>query len=182
MIRNRNRMLFPLVLLACGGLAGSLTAPPVLTAQQPDVLPALLAEVRGLRAAMEQLAAAGPRIQLAMGRLQLQEQRVNTLVRRLEGVRAELRSTGHQLNEANQQQAALERAMREPNPPERQTQLEWELAALKTGLARLTSEYQRLTGDEAATAQEISAEQSRWTEINGRLEELDRALSGPPRR
>ena len=48
---------------------------------------ALLTEVRGLRHAMEQMAAAGPRVQLALGRLQLQEQRVNTLVRRLETVR-----------------------------------------------------------------------------------------------
>ena len=46
--------------------------------QQPDVLNALLVEVRGLRSAMEQLAAAGPRVQLTMGRLQLQEQRINT--------------------------------------------------------------------------------------------------------
>ena len=37
----------------------------------PDVLPALLDEVRGLRAAMEQMASAGPRIQLFTSRLQL---------------------------------------------------------------------------------------------------------------
>ena len=43
---------------------------------EPDVLNALLAEVRGLRAAMEQMSSAGPRVQLALGRLQLQEQRV----------------------------------------------------------------------------------------------------------
>jgi hypothetical protein len=38
----------------------------------PDVLGALLTEVRGLRQAMEQMASAGPRAQLALGRLQLQ--------------------------------------------------------------------------------------------------------------
>ena len=45
-------------------------------AQQPDTTAALLVEVRGLRAALEQLASAGPRVQLMFGRLQLQEQRI----------------------------------------------------------------------------------------------------------
>ena len=58
--------------------------------QSSDTLAALLVEVRGLRAAMEQMASAGPRVQLAMGRLQLQEQRVNTLVRQLEAIRNDL--------------------------------------------------------------------------------------------
>src|SRR5437762_13620444 len=52
--------------------------------KQEEVLPALLVEVRGLRAAIEQLASAGPRVQLALGRVQLQEQRVNALMRRIE--------------------------------------------------------------------------------------------------
>ena len=49
-------------------------------AQQPtagsDTLAALMVEVRGLRAAMEQMASAGPRVQLGLGRVQLQEQRI----------------------------------------------------------------------------------------------------------
>ena len=53
----------------------------------PDVLGALLTEVRGLRVAMEQMASAGPRVQLALGRQQLQEQRLNTILRRAENVR-----------------------------------------------------------------------------------------------
>jgi hypothetical protein len=57
-----------------------------------DTLAALLAEVRGLRAAMEQMASAAPRVQLAMGRLQLQEQRVSTVVRRAD---AFTRRRGH---------------------------------------------------------------------------------------
>ncbi len=46
------------------------------TPQEPnqDTLGALLVEVRGLRSAIEQMASVGPSIQLAMGRLQLQEQ------------------------------------------------------------------------------------------------------------
>ena len=41
-------------------------------------MPALLTEVRGLRVAMEQMTSAGARVQLALGRLQLQESRLNS--------------------------------------------------------------------------------------------------------
>ena len=57
-----------------------------------DVLPALLAEVKGLRAAMEQMAGAGPRVQLSVGRLQLQEGRIAGMIRRLDTVRDTLAS------------------------------------------------------------------------------------------
>ena len=65
------------VTLLGAGLAAQAQRP------QDDVLSALLTEVRGLRQAMEQMASAGPRVQLALGRLQLQEQRLNTMLRRL---------------------------------------------------------------------------------------------------
>ena len=47
----------------------------------------LLVEVKGLRAAMEQMASAGPRVQLFASRLQLQETRINNMLRRLDTVR-----------------------------------------------------------------------------------------------
>ena len=65
----------------------------VRAAQAPrtdDVLPALLVEVKGLRAAMEQMAGAGPRVQLFVGRLQLQEGRITGMIRRLDTVRDQL--------------------------------------------------------------------------------------------
>ena len=83
-----------LVGVIIGLIAGSRT--PVSAEQtrtvtpEGDVLPALLVEVRGLRAAMEQMAAAGPRVQLALGSVQLQEQRINNLIRRLDEVRLTL--------------------------------------------------------------------------------------------
>ncbi len=79
--------LIGVVVAACGVVAASLAAQGT---REPDVLASLLTEVRGLRQAMEQMAAAGPRVQLALGRLQLQEQRVNAMIRRLEGVRDNL--------------------------------------------------------------------------------------------
>src|SRR6476620_1972729 len=79
--------------ICTGGIVRGAAAPtPRQAAAAPgeDVLPALLTEVRGLRAAMEQMASAGPRVQLSLGRVQLQGQRVNNLARRLEESRGHL--------------------------------------------------------------------------------------------
>jgi hypothetical protein len=43
--------------------------------------------------------------------------------------------------------------------------------------SRVLQRLQVLQSEEAALSQEIAAEQGRWSEINQRLEELDRALS-----
>jgi predicted nucleic acid-binding Zn-ribbon protein len=146
------------------------------TATPPEVLSALLVEVRGLRVAMEQMASAGPRVQLALGRLQLQEQRVNTLVRRLEDVKASLVQAQKGLEQATHALGERERASREATDPEMRRELEASLRSLKTEVARATFDVQRLQNEEAALSQDISAEQSRWTELNQRLEELERAL------
>ena len=50
-------------------------------------MPELLAEVRGLRAAIEQMTSSASRVQLALGRLQLQEPRLNAANGRLAGIR-----------------------------------------------------------------------------------------------
>ena len=43
-------------------------------------------------------------------------------------------------------------------------------------LASRSAEMQRVTAEEAAYATEVATEQARWTEINQRLEELERLL------
>jgi peptidoglycan hydrolase CwlO-like protein len=128
---------------------------------------------------MEQMASAGPRVQLALGRLQLQEQRVNTLVRRLEDVRASLAQAQRGLEGMTQRMGGLERMSREGPDPEIRRDAEAELKNLKTELTRATLEVQQLLTEEAAVSQDISNEQGRWTEFNQRLEELERALARP---
>lgn len=47
----------------------------------------------------------------------------------------------------------------------------------KRELARVVADLQRLNTEEASVAAEAATEQGRWTEINQRLEELERALT-----
>ena len=143
--------------------------------EQPGILPSLLVEVRGLRAAIEQMVSAGPRVQLALGRLQLQEQRLNTLIVKLDGIRDKLVMNQRQAVQRQQQMAQLEMAVRDaPNAEERE-QANHMIVMMKGEITDAQTEVQRLTVEEATTAAEISSEQNRWNDFN-QLEELERTL------
>jgi chromosome segregation ATPase len=145
--------------------------------QQEDVLPALLTEVRGLRVAMEQMASAGPRVQLALGRVQLQEQRVNNLLRRVEEGRSHLAETQRKYDQMQQELRGIEGLIREPKPDGPPVA---ELQNMQRGtereIARLAADVQRLTAESAAMDADLASEQSRWVDLNQRMEALEQSL------
>lgn len=169
-----------LVVVAWGaglGLRSRVSAQASRAADQ-EVLPALLIEVRGLRAAMEHMASAGPRVQLALGRLQLQEQRVNKLLRRMESVQNDLAGTLQEADKARQQVARMEGELKSNRfEPDQQKDVENMLPDLQAGVGRLLAKVQRLQVGESDLAQELATEQNRWTDINRQMEELERALT-----
>jgi len=147
------------------------------TTTGPETLSALLVEVRGLRAAMEQMASAGPRVQLAIGRLQLQEQRVNTLVRRADALQETIGTKLRELTGLTDRVSSLETQLeRNVQSPDMHRQLELELAQTKKESSRAAAELQRLQAEESDAAAQVTNEQARWVEINQRLEELERSL------
>jgi chromosome segregation ATPase len=142
-----------------------------------DTLSALLLEVHDLRVAMEQMASAGPRVQLAIGRLQLQEQRVNTMVRRADTLHESVASQQKELAEIQDRIGGSQRALEGNSLPlEERHAVELALEHEKTLRVRLAQELQRLQAEEADAASQVANEQARWVEINQRLEELERAL------
>jgi chromosome segregation ATPase len=144
---------------------------------QEDVLPALLVEVRGLRAAMEQMASAGPRVQLALGRVQLQEQRVNTLMRRLEDSRGHLAETQRKYEQVQQQLRGIEEMIRQPRPDGPPlAALQAEQRDSERELARLVAEVQRITTETSVMEGDLATEQGRWIELNQRMEALEQSL------
>ena len=160
-------------------MAGSIVGLAQVPSGQPDVLSALLTEVRGLRAAMEQMAAAGPRVQLLLGRVQLQEQRIANQVRRLDAVRAALPPAQRELDEAANHLKVLQETPSTPCPPNSDCQAarDWELKETKRVLGLKQAELQRLVAEEGYLVQDIATEQARWNDFNQRLEDLDRTLS-----
>jgi chromosome segregation ATPase len=151
---------------------------------EADVLPALLTEVRGLRAAMEKMASAGPRVQLALGRVQLQEQRINSLIRRLDEMRAAAGEAQSQYDRAQETARRVEGELRNPRPDGPPIEeLKARQEAMPRELAQVLSKLQRAAADEAALAADLANEQARWTDLNQRMEALEATLApgGSPR-
>jgi chromosome segregation ATPase len=149
------------------------------TSPEENVLPALLIEVRGLRAAMEQMASAGPRVQLALGRVQLQEQRIGNLIRRLDETRASITIVQAEHDATLGRARSVENELRDSRPDgTRLTHLQEMQVHVKSELQRVSANLQRVTAEEAAVASELAGEQARWMDLNQRMEALEAAL-GP---
>ncbi len=160
------RILIAVAAVAAGGTMAAQGTRP----QEPDVLAALLTEVRGLRAAMEQLGSAGPRVQL-------QEQRVNTMVRRLESVREAIARIEKESAGAESQAAIMAKAFKDGDDNPENNPMSHVIETFKSAVAGNAAEIQRLQSEEAQLQQQIAAEQARWSEINRGLEELEQSLT-----
>jgi hypothetical protein len=165
------------VFVVLGATAVGIIAQSNRPAQNEEVLGALLVEVRGLRAAMEQMASAGPRAQLALARLQLQEQRISTMLRRLDAVRDSLAASQSVVTSKEVEIGRIEAALRDDSVPANERRdVEEHLKVLRDHLVAPSAEVRRLTAEETSLANDISAEQARWADFNQRLEELERTL------
>ncbi len=155
-------------------LAGSAFAARGSAQAQTDILPGLLQEVKGLRAAMEQMATSNAHAQLLVGRLQLQENRMNGMIRRLDTVRDEHAKAQAAYDQIRGSIKALE-GDRSPNDPPQEerdqilAQFRRQIESAKAAADRWAAEETQLTGD-------LTAEQARWIDINQRLDELERSL------
>jgi chromosome segregation ATPase len=165
------------VLLASVARAQAQTPPAA--AGDPG-MQALVAEVRALRAAVEQLASAGPRIQLFTARLQLQETRVNNMIRRLDAIRDQLASAREEFARADESQKAMEEQLASTTlagDSHERMALNAELPEQKRHVVALRAKVTALSAEEAQLIADIGSEQARWTDINARLDELERLLA-----
>lgn len=158
-------------------LVGAAWIAPTVHAQQPsntDVLAALLTEVRGLRAAMEQMASANARAQLLVGRLQLQETRMSGMIRRLDTVRDSLASARGNYEHLAASLSQFDEG-KEPGgvPPAEKDDM---LRGLRAAAAAAKANVERLAAEENQLTADLTGEQSRWVDINQRLDELEKTL------
>lgn len=164
---------------------------PATTPAQPGI-PELLTEVRALRAELNQVAAASMRMQLLVARLTLQEQRIAAAGRELVAVQSSLSAA---MKDRSNTESELGRLKDEPFgdympfaaslPPEMRHQMELalqrQLSDLKEQLPRQLAREQELRTQESELLAVVSAEQGRWMDFNGRLDELERSLPSPSR-
>ena len=174
-MRLRHRLVFVPGVLALVALGAWLAPARAQAPATENVLPALLQEVRGLRTAMEQMASGSTQAQVLIGRLQLQESRVNGMIRRLDTVRDTLATARR---EYDQMRGAMQILGKDasPNDPEGKNS-EGMLAGLNAQVAAVKGNIDRLTAEELQLTADIGSEQQRWMAINQRLDDLERSLA-----
>jgi chromosome segregation ATPase len=140
----------------------------------------LLKEVRALRVAMEQSVAVTPRVQLALARLTLQEQRTAQIGAQLDQVRRQLAEATLESAKMSDALEDIEKMLQAATEEPQKRGLEFERNSLKRKLTAQAALEQQLRSRESEAAQSLGSEQVRWMELNARLDELERLL-GPLR-
>jgi len=151
-----------------------LATAPIASAQQTGIAE-LLSEVRLLRQTIETITATNIRAQIAFGRLQLQEQRTADATTRLDAARRRLTEIVEEI--ANFDAAAKEQE-------EAETARHTEERAMLASMRRESERYRtilevqraRAVAEEAEAANCLALEQAQWSDLNQRLEELERSL------
>ncbi len=142
----------------------------------------LLTEVRLLRQAIEGLAGTNARVQIVVGRLQLQEQRTAAATARLDQARSALDDLNQRATQINDQIKRLEALAEDARlKPEQLEQTRLELRMMAREGERLETERARLMTAESDAAGTINQEQGRSSDLNRQLDELERQLTKPPR-
>jgi chromosome segregation ATPase len=160
-------------------LAGiiALTAPALAQTGATDALSALLVEVRQLRIAMERAATTTPQVQLLGTRLTVQSERLAQAERDHDYTKRELDDVSAALGQMGKQMEELDNAAAQEANPERQRGLAMELAAVKSQSTELAARQLRLRARESRLATRFGSEEQRWTELNRRLDEIERTIS-----
>jgi septal ring factor EnvC (AmiA/AmiB activator) len=135
----------------------------------------LLAEVRSLRAEVRRAADTSIRAQLLVARLQVQEQRINSLGRQLADVDRQLTDNEHARSALAGQLSMFDREEHKPSGDEREG-FEQILRPLKAQLALLEKTSQDLKSQQTYFSGLVTDEQSRWTTFNALLDELARTV------
>ena len=171
---RRNSLAFALSALLVVGVAGTATGQQRTgSTAAPATLDDVLNELRALRGELRESSAASLRAQLLVARLQLQEQRINTVWRQLSEVEDKL-----QTNEKNRAMPEYMFKMMGLEPgaePPKEMGPVAEMFKKQMAANEQTESDLRLRQTELM--QLMTQEQSRWTTLNAQLETLERALA-----
>jgi len=143
----------------------------------PQTLQNLLAEVHQLRLALEHSSKIAPRIQIAVERIKMQQDQVARTARQLEDVRHEIEHRQSEQPRLQQQLESLESHASTTTDPSQRRELEDVLKMQKVAAEQGQKSLQQVQAREGELASQLQSEQSRLTELNDRLDQLERALN-----
>ena len=160
----------------------ALTVPALAQTGATDALSALLVEVRQLRIAMERAATTTPQVQLLGARLSVQNERMARAERDHDSTKRELEELSAGLAQMAAQIEEIENAAALEANPERQRGLSMDARAMKSQRTEMSARELRLRARQSELATRFGAEELRWTELNRRLDEMERTITGRPPR
>src|SRR5262245_28028448 len=162
------------------GLFAATTLAQDRTAAEPSsivqTLQTLLSEVRQLRLALERSNLLGPRIQIAVSRIQLQQEQVARLNGRVENSRRNIVDLQDKQAEVTDHGKRVEAQLMEVQDPHERKALEFGLQQNKSTLERLKVLEQQERSREAELASALVNEQSRLVELNDRMASIERPI------
>jgi hypothetical protein len=139
-------------------------------------LDALTTEIRALRADLAESSRAGLRLQLLTARIQAQEQRIIYLDRqRVEASSRRVNMEGLR-NETAAQSRQFTASELSGIPSDQRRDFELMMGEAKRRLAEQERQLQQAQVDENEVINALSQEQSRWGDLNARLDDLERTL------
>jgi hypothetical protein len=164
---------------------GVVTAPFAQTGAPPSPqrgsMEELLAEVRGLRAEIRQASDTSIRAQLLVARLQVQEQRIASLNRRLVDVERQRSENERSRSAITAQMGIFAKAQEGQSPTERE-EFEQVLGPIKAQMALMDKTETDLQTQHTYLTGLIADEQSRWTTFNAMLDELAKPVEARTKR
>ena len=166
------------------GVVAGATLATVLTAQSSSAPPvastdAVVAEIKALRADLNQRLDASIRAQLLVARLQVQEQRVSTLSRQIADIQQQLQNSQQARSPLEAQLKTFEAAQANSTEAEKK-EADFFLETLRSQVEVMRKNDEELKRQHLYLSGLIAEEQSRWTAFNDRLEELERLLIPTP--
>jgi hypothetical protein len=163
--------------IAAGTLALAVVAAAALLAQSasPAATDPVVAEIRALRADLNQRLEATMRMQLLVARLQLQEQRTSTVVNQLRDVEARLREN----ESAKQQTAAALKMVGMDDIPESEKKDNPFFKMFSAGNEKFAAAETELKQQQLELTRQLSEEQGRWAAFNAQLDQIERLFPAP---
>ncbi len=162
-------------LLVCFCLATRAQAP----ASDAQTLQALLTEVHQLRIALERSTQIAPRIQIAVERLKLQQEQVARVARQLDDLRRELDRNRESQPKIQQRLEQVSSAAAETADPQQRKDFDVVVKEVKLQSEQAEKSLQQMQVREGELASQLQFEQARLTELNDRLDQMERALNMP---
>jgi len=146
---------------------------------EPQTLQTLLAEVRQLRLAIERSNQIGPRIQIAVERLKLQQEQVARIAGQLEDLRRGLDKSRSEQGKAQQRIQALDSQATQATDAVQRKNMEEVSKELKLEVEQAEKSLQQMQVREGELASQLQTEQGKLAELNDRLDQVERALKLP---